>query len=149
MLPSGDLLAEAPLVLAPDVDDHLVAGPQAVALGRGLVLVGLEREGRLAEDVAAEELDPPPHAPPRPCRAALRRGCRARAGGVGRLRRQGCLLPAAALLLDALPRALRAVLRRGAVGLFQPLGLLGRYAPASSSRPICRSLLPACRASMR
>ena len=51
----GYLLADGSLVGAPDVDNHLVARPQAVVLGGGHVLVGLEGEGAATEHVAAKD----------------------------------------------------------------------------------------------
>ena len=52
----GDLLPKAPLVLAPNVDNDLVAGPQFVIFRRGLVLVRLESQSPAPEHVATEDL---------------------------------------------------------------------------------------------
>ena len=50
----GDLLPKAPLVLAPDVDNDLVAGAQPVIFRRGLILVRLESQSPAPEHVATE-----------------------------------------------------------------------------------------------
>ena len=118
MFPRGDLLTKAPLVLPPDVDDDLVAGPQPVILRRGLVLVRLEGQRTAPEHIPPEDLA---RVGRTLCRVRYLRVHGIKASGRERLRRIVTPLPALAgnaPVRDRCPSALALL-----VFLFQTLHL--------------------------